>query len=98
MFTTEAQKYCEYPKAVYKGEESALVRSLIEEEALRSDGWNLDTIQFAPEPDEKTELIEQAEALGIDVDRRWSVVRLRREIGAKNGDNNEIPSDQVSFL
>jgi hypothetical protein len=60
--------------------------------------WDLDAIQFAPEPDEKTELIAQAEALGIDVDRRWSVVRLRREIGAKNGDNNEVSPDQVRFL
>lgn len=33
-----------------------------------------------PEPDEKADLIKQAEELGIDADRRWSVKRLQAAI------------------
>lgn len=34
----------------------------------------------APELDEKDDLVAKAEALGIDVDKRWGAHRLRLEI------------------
>jgi hypothetical protein len=36
----------------------------------------------APPPDEKDALVTEAEALGIDVDKRWGVTRLKAEIDA----------------
>lgn len=35
------------------------------------------------EVDEKSALIDEAEALGIDIDKRWGVARLRSEVSAK---------------
>lgn len=42
-----------------------------------------------PEPDDKAALVAEAEALGIDVDKRWGAARLIAEISkAKaNGDD-----------
>lgn len=37
----------------------------------------------APDHDEKDDLVAEAEALGIDVDKRWGVTKLRAAIDAK---------------
>ena len=34
----------------------------------------------SPEPDEKDALLVEAEALGIETDKRWGVTRLKAEI------------------
>lgn len=40
----------------------------------------------APRKSEREELVDLAESLGIKVDGRWSLARLRTEIDKKDGD------------
>lgn len=48
-----------------------------------------DEAHAPPEPDEKDTLVAEAEALGIDVDKRWGVARLTSEIEKAKANGND---------
>lgn len=43
-------------------------------------------VNGVPHPDEKEALVSEAEALGLDVDKRWGVAKLRAAIDAKKAE------------
>lgn len=87
----------EYPKALYRTPgpllvdgvdcDMLIVDTAEAEDAACADGWSAGLPQAsvtneAEEVDEKSALIADAEALGIAVDKRWGLARLRSEIEA----------------
>ena len=81
--------FCEYPKWIYSASGALLVGGA-EEEAALGEGWFATPDLKAPEKPEPVDPVEIKAAwaefagmLGIEVDGRWRIARLKDEVKAK---------------
>lgn len=72
------------PRWLYNTQDRAAIFNTQEDiDAAIAEGWKESPADVvAQEVDEKSALIAEAEALGIDVDKRWGVQKLKDVIAA----------------